>query len=774
MTRQLNMAGRNSNEIYTLLYPNNLITFCKYDFTPFLNHCTDLCRLANRTGEYNVDDVYAIRNSISGCHKYYEQNMRTVFEKIVVDCWIDCLCRQSETNVSVLWQSFMRCKNDFEKAVFGRLSEYRHNRAINEWANLLKLQEYARAKTDFVFGVQLAGCGEAAARANYFDLMFNVAANELSFPIAEIGAACVYSAGRVPNSPFILSSASREILRNVLNNMEDTGVHFKKKVNPELSDQIAMDAFSVIKNYIPDKNDSLVKTIIKSMNGSPQQVYMPCSFKAVIDLEIDALIQSGGILQKCLRCGEYFLKDEEYPYDYCNRPQKDGTVCLDSAEAENVPQKETAALPPQEEPKAIQEKPLEKSYVNDTLESLYKEMAARVNVDMTQRDFSRWYQRELRLKERILLGEAGETELEQFIELSRGDEFASRKQPPLFEKRPEQEEEPVAVTEAGKEVKRFVFERVERAEQPKATLAASEQAANEAVQRLFAARQAASQPSQAASQPSRPASQPSRPASQPYYMPQSAGYSYSKQPYTQSKPVTRIIRGGTANTGYTERAFDAYPKPKTVLIPNGEDSARKPTAPVRPPEDEDIRLYRDEEDVKVFTPRRSAASYGEPSPYEEKIKQPLENYRKERAEEGNRAGFSAYIEPSPYEKQPEEKKESRQEEEVQIDGQISAEEVAPEPIPAATPAASAKALSAYRTLTLPKGETAEEKKLEKPDFAGILEGMNRSDGFRSDEEELDSDGMPVSHKTQHVMNALFGPTRVSPFLKINLDDEEEN
>lgn len=748
MTRQLHMAGKNSNEIYTLLYPNNLITFCKYDFTPFLNHCTDLCRLANRTGEYSVEDVYAIRNSISGCHKYYEQNMRTVFEKVVIDCWIDYLCRQSEASAAALWQSFMRCKNDFERAVFGRLSEYRYNRAINEWVTLVKLQEYAQKKTDFIFGIPLSGVTEAGARANYFDLMFNVAANEQGFPVSEIGASEVYSSGRVPNSPFILSSASREILRNVLNDMDDTTAHHKKKMNPELSDQTAMDAFSVIKNYIPDKNDSLVKTIIKSMSGSPQRVYLPCSFKSVIDLEIDALIESGGILQRCPRCGEYFVKDEEYPYDYCSRPQKDGTTCLEAAErGETVPAVPVREEPPEEEEPlkpAVPKKPLEKSYVNEKMEALYKEMAARVNVDLTQRDFSRWYQRELQLKELILLGQAGEAELQDFIELSRGDEFASRKQPPLFEKKADPDDEPIAVTETGKEVKRFVFERVERpaeaarTDEPArtASLAASEQAANEAVQRLFAARQSG-------------------------YTPSSPSYSYQKPGYAQQpKPITRIIRGGAANSGYTERSFDAYPKPKTVVIPNGEDrtrvpaSAAVPAAREIPAEDADMKLYRDEEDVKVFTPRRArAAAAPENTPYTEKIKQPLEEYRREREE---RPAPNADTEPR-HEEVPEPKKEPDQ-----------------NPAPAPRPAASVKALSAYRTHSSAKPESGEEKRLEKADFAGILESMNRSDGFKNEEEELDSDGLPVSHKTQHVMNALFGPTRVSPFLKVNLDDDEEN
>lgn len=748
MTRQLNITGKNSSEIYTLLYPNNLINFCKYDFTLFLNHCTDLCRLANRTGEYNVEDVFSIRNSISGCHKYYEQNMRTKFEKIVIDCWIDHLCKQNEISAASLWQSFMRCRNDFEKAVFSRLSEYRHNHAINEWTNLLKLQEYAQRKVDFVFGANPASPTEASCRANYFDLMFNVAANEQGFPVEDIGMCGVYTAGRVPNSPFVLSNASKEIVRNVLNNMDYPERTYKAKNNPELIDQTAMDAFSVIKQYIPDKNDSLVNTIIKSMSGIPQHIYIPTSFKAVIDLEIDATIESGGVLRKCPRCGEFFLKDEEYPYNYCNIPQKDGTICV---EVMNSGKETPVQLPEAEEPAFIviepKNEPMDKSYVNEKLEALYKEMASRVNVDMTQRDFSLWYQAELRLKEKLLTGVAGEKDLEDFIELSRGDEYASKKRTPPPPPPSEPKPEPIELTEEGKEVKKFVFERVERpAPQQKQSLAESEKATLEAVKRLFAANAVQEQRQQ----------------------PQQHYYQQPQPQYVPPKPTTKIIRGSAPNTSYTEKAFD-FSKPKTVVIPNGETEKKavpfestpltaEPPKVIRPmpePDDSDVKLFRTkreiEEDVKVFTPKKTASfnAYIEPSPYE-KIKQPLEEYKRE--------------------------KEEKQEEEIQIDGQLSAEEVeiAPPPahIPPATPAASAKAFSAYRTITLPKNEQAEAKP-EKANFANILDGMNRNDGFRSEEEELDADGMPISHKTKHVMNALFGNAKASPFLRVNLDDDDE-
>ena len=746
MARQLNIAGRNSNEIYTLFYPNNLINFCKYDFSLFLDHCSDLCRLAARTGEFSMEDMYSIRNSISNCHKYYEQNMRTIFDKIVIDCWIEHLCSQNSVSVGTLWQSFIHCRNDFERAIFTRLSEYRHNRAINQWRNLLQMQEYARTKVDFVFGVTLGGPREGAARANYFDLMFNVAANEQGFPVEELASSGVYSAGRLPNSPFIMSSAAREILRNQLKDMDYPDSDYKSRKNPDLTDRTAMDAFAAVKSYIPNKNDSLAGTIIKSMTGTPERIYMPGSFKAVIDLEIDAITESGAVIQKCARCGEYYLKDEEYPYSYCSRPQRDGLTCLEAmnrSTEEVIPAKQTAILPaPEEDDDDFSVIYVDKDVVNEKTEALYKEMAARVNVDMTQRDFSLWYQKELRLKEQIMLGEAGEKELNDFIERSRGDEFASKKQEPVFTRQPRQQEQKT-LSEDGREVKPFVFRKVERpAVQPKSTLAESEQAAMEAVQRLFGGVTPQPQPQQSysaapaygwqqtAQRPVQTAPQQAVSVQRPVAGQQQTYQPYSQSDFSRPQPVSRVIRGATA--AYPEPPREPQPyKPRTVVIPNGSRTS------------EVVQISREDSDVKVFRPRKEAEAfrtetrggYIEPSPYE-RLKQPLEDYKK------------AQEEPEP-----------------EVDGQLSAEEIVP-PAPTQKPL-PANALSAYKN-----AGTASEQP-EKADFSRVLSGIQREDGFEREEEILDSDGMPVTHKTKHVMNALFGPTKMSPFLRINLDDDEE-
>ena len=844
MPRQLNIAGKNSNEIYTLFYPSNLMNFCRYDFSLFLEHCTDLCRLAARTGEYNVDDVYSIRNSISGCHKYYEQNMRTTFEKIVVDCWIDYLCKQSEISVNTLWQSFMKCRNPFEKAIFGRLSDYRYNRAINEWTNLLKLQEYARVKSDFVFGVHISTPQHAVARANYFDLLFNVAANEQGFPITEIASVGIFSAGRLPNSPFVMNTAAKEIARNQLKDIEYKD-GYKSRKNPDLTDKIAMDAFSSVKNYIPDKNDSLAKTIIKSLSTAPQYVYMPGSFKAIIDLEIDISAQSGAYLQRCARCGDYYIRDEEYDYDYCSRIQREGGTCLELMKIDDPELAEAAASVvietdaddhDKDEPKIVY---VDKETVTAKMDALYKEMAARVNVDMTQRDFSIWYQKELRLKDDILLGEAGEKQLNDFIARSRGDEFASKKQAPLFEKKPENDteddtDEQEEVTENGKHIKKFVFEKIDReaskssisASPTASTLEESEKAAMEAVRKLFeadktknggtvqpranayqqqayqnydpAGKQAYGYPSQ--SQYTSPAPAPQQPVQQGGFAaarqgytnvsmygqqnmqngmgaPAAAPYQQYYQPQQPAQPAMQQFRPQTASRiikSGSPQAQEYAAKSKTVVIPNGDENRMSFVSQVKQNRDAERRnavegissdgkrdtmssfgrkqddpIFEQEEDVKVFTPRRNNifaarqnSDYIEPSPYE-KLRQSIEDYDKDRNVAEQEVG--------------------------EVDGQISAEEI----VKPTTPA-PASAVAAYRGYTAGGTGVSANDQPEKADFSHILEGITRDDGFSREENLLDSDGLPVSHKTKHVMDALFGPSKASPILRrVRLDDDDD-
>ena len=206
-----------------------------------------------------------------------------------------------------------------------------------------------------------------------------------------------------------------------------------------------MDVFAKIKNYVPEKPDSVLNTIITTMRSLPKKVYVSDSLKAIIDLEIDLLLESGGVLQHCERCGEYFIRDKDYDYDYCSKAQPGGRTCLEMS----------TAVPPRT---ADEIRRLE-----DMTKELYTYMSKRINVDLTQRDFAEWYQSFMAIKESILHNALSISEFREFEKYSHDLHFAPVKQTPLQEK-PSVANVSESTDTAKKqpEVKPFVFERVDR------------------------------------------------------------------------------------------------------------------------------------------------------------------------------------------------------------------------------------------------------------------------------------------------------------------------
>lgn len=400
----LYIAGKNSNETYTISVPSNLLGFCRYDFSRFMKESNDLCVKCLKTGEYPVEKIAALRNSISGCHKYYENNVRSTFDKIVLDCWIEYICRVNELSTAALWDTFMGCNTPLERAFFQRLTEYRTHRAINQWINLLKIQEYAKKKIDFVFGHKLRSVEEASVRLNFFDLMFSVAANEQGYSLEAIGSVKFCRPGRLINAPFVYNGVSKEIVKNLFKDVQFAdSLPYAAKEEGAMSDWEAMDAFAVIKNYLPEYSDSVANIILKSMSKFPDTVYTPTSFKAMIDLEIDAIIGMEGYLQKCANCGQYYMRSKYYDYDYCDTVQKnEGMTCRELMEMD--------------QPEPMSEEDFLK--FKEKAELLYREMADKVNIEISQRDFSEWAGNYNVILNNVMSGHATESDFEDFVEYS--------------------------------------------------------------------------------------------------------------------------------------------------------------------------------------------------------------------------------------------------------------------------------------------------------------------------------------------------------------------
>ncbi len=442
MERVLKLAGKNSGEIYQLRYPQSLLNFCDYDLSYFAENAIAVCDEALRSGEIDIDRVTELRNSLRGMHVYIEHNLRTVYEKIVLDCWIDYVCRRDSIGTTALWNRFMNCRSPFEKSVFVRLCEYRYNKGINEWLNLVRVQDYAKSKVYFLFSRGVSGVEEANARRNYFDLMFSVTARELGCRLEDLGVIQVYSAGRLPSAPFMYPNISKDIMRNVLADFDYTDDYSDIASYECLSDQIAMDAFARMKQGLAQEMDSYNMSR-EVMENAPEKVFMPMGLKAAVDLEIDSLLDSGGWLARCKRCGRYFVMDGDHPEEYCQLPTPNGKTCLDIYREEHPEAKLT--------PELIKR-----------CDVIANEMFSRISEGkMTLKEYEDWKHYLDAMKEKVSKGEIQPDDLSAFIEYS-GTMDISQSRPVSEVRRPAAER---SVERIGDRVVRpFVPERISRSD----------------------------------------------------------------------------------------------------------------------------------------------------------------------------------------------------------------------------------------------------------------------------------------------------------------------
>ena len=436
MERVLNLAGKNSSEIFQLRYPFSLLTFCDYDLSYFAENAVAVCDEALHSGELDTDRVTDLRNSLRNMHVYIEHNLRTVYDKIVLDCWIDYICRRDNIGTSGLWNRFIDCKTPFEKSVFVRLCEYRYNKGINEWLNLVRVQDYAKNKVYFLFSKELSGVEEASARRNYFDLMFSVTARELGCRLEDLGVTQVFSAGRAPSAPFMYPSISKDIVKNLLSDFDYSDDYSDIGSYEALSDQIAMDAFSHMKSGLQQELSSYNMSR-PAMENAPGKIYMPCGLKAAVDLEIDALLESGGWLARCKRCGRYYVKDSEYTEDYCSLPGK-GRTCLEIYESEHP---RTRVTPEMERE------------CREIMDEMYDRVTAGT---LSLKEYEGWRLYLEAMKGKVNNGEIQPDDLTAFIAYSRSMDI-SRSNPVVEVRKPEPEHH-------ERVVKPFVPERISRSD----------------------------------------------------------------------------------------------------------------------------------------------------------------------------------------------------------------------------------------------------------------------------------------------------------------------
>lgn len=419
-SKTVQFAVRDNNNLHKLELAKALLHTIEFDFTYFWEKCIEAGRAAKKSGRLPLDMVSSAKNIITGFHPYVEALIGSDFSEIVTDCIIEYICHSERITTDELWGRCISPKNLYEEAIFKRISEYKTDRAINQWGNIVRIQEYAKNKVSFIYdcGQDIIPQSKEAIhiRKEYFDLAFSVAANELGIQGSKLPSVRVASPALTPNAHFINAKTSKEIYRRfaeVLRLGGDMSVPEAKDCS-RIGDKLAMEAYSYVRGMKrPDELD--MKFISSALKFSAEPVYMPDSFKAVIDLEFDLMEENNIMLRKCESCGRYFIADGDS--FYCNRVTSSGHTCREqyaavykaAAEAaEKSVIKAAAERRGQDVPEDIEKRS----------RKIYNILSKRVGKTMDDKEFDEWSKYLSDMKRNIKLGEASVEQLTEFLDYS--------------------------------------------------------------------------------------------------------------------------------------------------------------------------------------------------------------------------------------------------------------------------------------------------------------------------------------------------------------------
>ena len=167
-----------------------------------------------------------------------------------------------------------------------------------------------------------------------------------------------------------------------------------------MRDQIGLDAFGYIKN-LARPGELEINGAAESFAGLADEVYMPDSFKAIIDLEFDKMLEQKLYMQKCEKCGKYFHLDMNYKGRFCNRVNPSGMTCREQVGSEKEVEEDVIPEDMQARSRAILEK-LEK----------------RVGEDFHENEFQEWEQYLTNMLENIRNEYSALEDLEGFLDYS--------------------------------------------------------------------------------------------------------------------------------------------------------------------------------------------------------------------------------------------------------------------------------------------------------------------------------------------------------------------
>ena len=295
MENSVAFTVKGSGNLFYLSAGRTLINFIEFDFGPFYRECQALAERSLRTRHFDEKEELTVKDRLRSCHPYFAACYNTVFDQVVLDCVIDILCAIEGIGLEAMWAKNISAADSLGQTVFRRISDYKTGHAVNQWANLLRMQRYAEKKAGFIFDEAVESPVELDVREMYFDLAFSTA--------KELSGCRDESAPAIRCTPTGLLSAAPELLSpvsgmaaSVIGTMPklSASAHGDSDCLRELNEGVV--CAELMRLPLPDKLEMI--TITKKLGELPRRTYVPESLKAVIDLEIDELLERQLMLER--------------------------------------------------------------------------------------------------------------------------------------------------------------------------------------------------------------------------------------------------------------------------------------------------------------------------------------------------------------------------------------------------------------------------------------------------------------------------------------------
>lgn len=362
MENNIAFTVKGGDRLHFLSAGRTLINFIEYDISPFYKECQALAKSAAGSREFDERGELMVKDLLRGCHPYFAACYNGVFDKIVLDCVIDILCRMDGIGLEAMWARNISAEDSLGKAVFQRISDYKTGRAVNQWANLQRMQKYAQKKAGFVFGTVAEDPVQYDVRTMYFDLAFSTGAKLAGFSREDAPAICCTPTGLLSAAPEILGSASA-MAASMLGEMPNLGGGTQTMTDcvRELNDGII--CAELMSLPLPDRLEMI--SVAKKLREIPRRTYVPQSFKAAIDLEFDELLERKLILEPSPETGRFELRQmyrpappvfdlrptEEYAGELSAKQEKPPESAEDAEEISEIqPEQLYKAIEPEPEP----------------------------------------------------------------------------------------------------------------------------------------------------------------------------------------------------------------------------------------------------------------------------------------------------------------------------------------------------------------------------------------------------------------------------------------